>query len=67
MTTVRVCPGCGRHARFRDLVPAGALEDARRALAVVAPPEGGPIVAIPVSVLDELTRELEALREAAGA
>jgi len=65
--TVRVCPSCGWHTRFPDLVPAGALDDAERALAIAAPPEGGPVVAIPVSTLEELTGELEALREAAGA
>jgi hypothetical protein len=65
-STVRVCPHCGWQRREPGLVPAGALDDARRALAIAAPPEGGAVVAMPVSTLAALTAELEALREAAG-
>jgi hypothetical protein len=42
------------------------VERLRRCLAVAAPPEGGPVVAIPVTTLNKLTVELEAQTILAG-
>jgi hypothetical protein len=40
------------------------IDKLRQCLAVAAPPEGGPVVAVPVETLNELRAEVERLRAA---
>lgn len=48
------------------VVPEADVERLREQLAVAAPPEGGPVVAVPVRELNDLRTEVERLREENG-